>query len=212
METRNDKNISVLGLVLLSLLLSSCSSNQLSHTWLDQAYVSRPFKTVLVVAVRKNQSTRQAWEDGFAKTLAGHGVDVTSSYRIFPESLPDTNLIDTLMHGRSFDGIILVGRASTETINDVASNYNLTNPAFSSHPWEASYYSYYIREYYPGYPLINEVVKDEIKVWDTHEGARMIWTGIGEVEGSDARDDARSAIIQLIVPELVKQGVIAPRS
>jgi hypothetical protein len=198
--------------VMLSLVLSSCASTQLSHTWRDPSYVSGPLKTILVVAVRKNQQTRRAWEDGFATALSEHGVAVTPSYRFFPETLPDTGLIHRITSERSFDGIMLVGRASSETKEGVTAKYDITSPTSPSNPWDESYYGYYSQEYYPGYPVFDEIVKDEIKVWATQGGARMIWTGVGEVEGSGAYEDVRRAIIHLIVPELVKQGVIAPGS
>ncbi len=62
-----------------ALVLSSCASTQLSHTWRDSSSVSRPLKKVLVIAVKKDLPTRQAWEDGFAAALSGLGVIVRSS-------------------------------------------------------------------------------------------------------------------------------------
>jgi hypothetical protein len=194
---------------MLSFVLSSCTSTQLSYTWRDPSFVSGPLRTILVVAVRKNQLTRRAWEDGFAAALARHGVDVTPSYRLFPETLPDTGLIKAVTRKQSFDGIILVGRVSTETTMGVTAGYEITSPEFPSRLWDGWYYAYYDREYYPGYPVFDDIVKDEIRVWATQGGARMIWAGVGMVEGSGAQEDVRRAIIDLIVPELVKQGVIA---
>ncbi len=199
-------------MILLPLVLSSCASMQLSHTWQDTSYVARSFKTILVIAVRKNQQTRQAWEDGFATELSKHGVEVTPSYRIFPDTLPDTAHMAAITRDRKFDGIILVGKISVEKIEGVTSRYDITSPAFSSRPWESVYSAYLDREYYPGYPVFATIVKDEIKVWSTQEGTRMIWSGVGEVEGSNVREEVRHAIIELIVPELVKLGVLAEGS
>ncbi len=198
--------------VVLSVVLSSCASTGLSHMWQDPTYVSGPLKTILVVAVRKDQKIRRAWEDGFATELRSDGIDVTPSYRLFPDTLPDTNLIKTITKNQRFDGIILVGRASTQTIESVTSRDDINSSEISFQPLDASYYGYYVREYYPGYPVFNDVVKDEIKVWATQGVARMIWTGVGEVQNSDVHEDERRAIIHIIVPELVKHKIIAAGS
>ena len=202
-------NLCVIVAVMLSLLLSSCATTQISHVWRDPSYVSGPLKTILVVAVRKNQQTRRAWEDGFVAEMSGHGVVVTPSYRLFPDALPDTGLIATITRERRFDGILLVGRASTQTMGDVTPEFDITSSASPPYPMDAWYSANYNREYYPGYPVFDDIVKDEIKVWATQGKAQLIWTGVGEVEDSDLREDVRHAIIHLIVPELQKQGVIA---
>ena len=94
-----------------SLILLSCASTQLSHTWRDASYTAGPLKKILVVAVRKDQVRRRIWEDGFAAALSWHGVDATPSYRLIAETLPDTGLIDSVAREGNFDGIMLVGRA-----------------------------------------------------------------------------------------------------
>lgn len=204
--------IQLLMTIVLSVVLSSCVSTGLSHMWQYPTYVSGPLKTILVVAVRKDQNIRRAWEDGFATELRNDGIDVTPSYRLFPDTLPDTNLIKTVTKNQHFDGIILVGRASTETIESVTSGNDINSSELSFQPLDASYYGYYVREYYPGYPVFNDIVKDEIKVWATQGVARMIWAGVGEVQNSDVHEDERRAIIHIIVPELVKHKVIAAGS
>ncbi len=197
---------------ILSLVLSSCASTELSHTWRDPSYDSGPLNRLLVVAVRKNQETRRAWEDAFAAALSRHGVDVTPSYHLFPETLPDTGLIGTVTRDRSFDGIVLIGRVSVKSVQGVTAGYDITSPDYPSHPWDAWYYTYYNREFYPGYPVVSGIVRDQIQVWATHGGTRMVWTGEGAVEGGGGRDGVRRAITDLIVPELVRQGIIAAGS
>jgi hypothetical protein len=201
--------LSLAAAVMASLLLSSCASTQLSHTWRDASYAAGPMKTMLVVAVRKDQLRRRTWEDGFAGALARHGVEVTPSYRLFAGTLPDTDLISTTVRKGSFDGILLVGRASTTIAENPTAEVDISSTDLASHPWGEWYAAYYGREYYPGYPVMDEVVKDEIRVWTTQGGGRMIWSGVGEVHDSGAYEDVTGAIIGLIVPELVKQGVIA---
>lgn len=198
--------------VITAVALSSCASTQLSHTWRDASFTEGPLKKILVVAVRKDQQRRRNWEDGFATALSGHGLDVTPSYRLVAGTLPDTGLINTIARERGFDGIMLVGRRSTRTAESVTGGIDITSPESPSHPVGGWYAAYYDREYYPGYPVENDIVKDEIKVWAIQGGGRMIWSGVGEVHERSADEDVRGEIISLVVPELVKQGVIAAGS
>jgi hypothetical protein len=141
--------------------------------------------------------------------MSSYGVDVTPSYRIFPDSLPDTGYVHDITKERNFDGIILVGKVSTETVEGATASTDMSPSTYPLQPWNASYNAYYSREYYPGYPVISENMKDEIRIWATQGAGRMIWTGVGEVEGSEITEDVRRAIVHLIVPELIKEGVIA---
>ena len=198
--------------VMASLILLSCASTQLSHTWRDASYTAGPLKKILVVAVRKNQVRRRTWEDGFAAALSAHGVDATPSYRRIAETLPDTSLINTIAREGSFDGIMLVGRGSTRTTEGVLVSSEISTTDSPYQQWSGSYSEYYDREFYPGHPVINETMKDEIKIWAMQGGGRMIWTGVGEVNESGRDEDVSGEIISLIVHELVKQGVIAAGS
>ncbi len=195
--------------LLASSISLSCGSTQLSHTWRDASYTVGPLKKILVAAVRKDQERRRTWEDGFAAALSWHGVDAIPSYQIIATILPNTALIDSVAKEGNFDGIMLVGRASTKIAEGVTASSEITSPDSPSQQLGGSYSEYYDHEYYPGYPLINETVKDEIKIWVTRGGARMIWSGVGEVHEDGQDVDVSSEIILLIVKELVKQKVIA---
>ena len=198
--------------VMTSLFLLSCASTQLSHAWRNSSYKGGPLKKILVVAVRKDQLRRRTWEDGFATALSWHDVDATPSYRLIAGTLPDTGLVAAAARNGGFDGIMLVGRASAKITEGVTASSDITSPDSPTQPWGGSYYEYSNREYYPGYPVINETVKDEIKIWAIQGGGRMIWSGVGEVHESGQDEDVSGEIISLIVRELVRQGIIAAGS
>jgi hypothetical protein len=179
------------------------------HVWRDASYTSGPLKKILVVAVRKDQSRRRTWEDGFAAELSRRGVDATPSYRVITDTLPDMRLINTIARDRSFDGLVLIGKVSRKTTQSVTAGIDLNSPNLASHPWGGWDYGYYDHEYYPGYPVEHEIVKDEIEVWATQGGGRMIWTGVGELRDRDREKDASGDIIALIVPELLEQHIFA---
>jgi len=194
--------------VMASLVLSSCASTQLSHTWRDASYTAGPLKKILVVAERTNQQWRRTWEDGFAAALASHGVDVTPSYRLIAAALPDTGLVNTVARARNFDGILLVGRVSRTTTDRVTAGMDIASPEYLSHPWSGWNYTYFDRDDYPGYPVLDNVAKDEIRVWAVQGEGQMVWTGVCEVRERDGDEDVSGRIISVIVPQLLKQGVV----
>jgi hypothetical protein len=177
--------------------------------WRDTSYTSGPLNKLLVVAVRTDQARRQIWEDAFVAALAGQGVNATPSYRIIAETLPDTGRINSLAREGKFDGVVLVGRVSRKTSNGVTAGLDVGPAGASSHARGGSEYGFSDRDYYPGYPIEDETVKDEIKVWTTRGGGRMIWIGVGELNDSDREEDVSDQIISLIVPRLLAEGVIA---
>ena len=199
-------------IVTASLLLLSCTSTQLSHTWRDESYTAVPMKKILVVAVRKDQARRRVWEDGFTAALSAHGVDATPSYRRIAATLPDTGLINAIAREGNFDGIMLIGKASARTALGAAASSDLTLEDSPYQQWGGLYGDYYDREYYPGHPEVHEIVKDEITIWAMKGRGRMIWSGVSEVRGDDQVEDVSVEIISRIVHALAEQGMISSGS
>ena len=195
--------------VMVSFVLSSCTSTQLARTWRDTSYKAGPLKKILVVATGRDQERRSAWEDGLAAALSWHGVEATPSYRLISKVLPDSTIIDSVARAGNFDGIVLIGRSSTMTTESVTPSLDIISPGSPSGPWSEAYYEYYNRGYYPGYPVFNEFVNDEITLWTTRGRKRMIWSGVGEVHESGQGEDVSGEIISLFIKELIKQEVIA---
>ena len=206
---RSRRGLQLATTVMASLMLSSCASTQLSDTWRDSSYREGPLKKMLVVAFRDSPLKRRAYEDGFVAAMSSHAVDVTPSYLLFGGTLPDTGLIKFAAKEQGFDGIILVGHGSSVITSSVTDGYDVTSPESASHPWSGWSYTYFDREYYPGYPVLEETVKDQVKVWTTRGEGRMIWAGECEVHLGGSQEDVTGGIIHLVVPALVKQGIIA---
>lgn len=218
-------------MAIASLAFSSCATTHFSRTWKDPSYAGGPLKKMLVIAVRKDQLQRQNWEDGFVQALSRHGVDATASHRLAPVTLPDTNLINVVARNGSFagmlpdtalikaalregnfDGMMLIGRVSAKVLENTTAGYDISSPTGDSQHWDGWYYVYYNREYAEGYPVMDGIVKDEIKVWSLKGTPRLIWSGVGEVDDSRAYEDVSGEMIALVVPELAKLGIIAGRS
>ncbi len=95
--------------------MCSCASSNLVDIWHDSSFKAPPLSKMLVIAVRKDATKRRIWEDAFAGELVKHGVAATSSYRLFPDTPPDTNQVIATVRANDFDGILAILRLPTET-------------------------------------------------------------------------------------------------
>lgn len=192
-----------------SFTLLSCASTQLSHTWRDASYTAGPLKKILVLAVRRDQTRRRAWESSFAAVLSSSGVDATPSIYLMTEASPSKEFIDSIAKKGDYDGIILVGRTSSKITDEVTASTDLASLDSPSETWGGWSSEYNYHEFYPGYPIIHETVRNEVKLWAARGGERLIWSGVGEVLESGQDEDVSGEIITLIVKKLVKEGLIA---
>jgi len=70
----------------LLLAISGCASLKVQEVWRDEAYAGRP-KSVLVVAVMKNETVQRMFESEFAKRLKGAGINAVESFRVLPDGV-----------------------------------------------------------------------------------------------------------------------------
>ena len=83
-ESGARRHLSILALACLAAgALGGCAANtQLVDMWRDPTAVRRPIHRMLVVAIRRDETSRRIWEDGFVAALNKEGVDAT------PAALP----------------------------------------------------------------------------------------------------------------------------
>ena len=176
--------------------------------WSDASYTMGPMNTMLVIAVKKNQTSRRIWEDGFAAELARRGVTPTPSYRLFPSEVPDTSQVIAAVKANNYDGVLTVSRLASEMNTTYVPGYVETKPVYGYNELQKKYYTYYEREYHPGFTDSTKIVRHEANVWTTREGGRMIWSGTGEVLDPASSKAVNDEIVNLIIPELEKDGIV----
>ena len=84
--------LGLLGIVFVTLSLSGCSTTTppVGSEWRNPAYVSGPFKRIMVGGPSGDASVRRGFEDEFVVQLQAAGVDALASYR----DIPDDQKID----------------------------------------------------------------------------------------------------------------------
>ena len=195
-----------LGLAGLAL---GCGSAQLVNLWKDPEYPKAPLRKLLVVAVRKEPAKRRLYEDALVKSFQQQGIAATPSYRQFRDVLPDTNQVRDAVRAHGFDGVVVAAKLPTETNTRYVSGYVTTIPVTRRSPWTGYYYTQWAQVQHPGYVEQERVVRYQVDVWSTDQGGTMVWTGTTESFDPSSTEEVTQHVGSLVVPELVKQGIVA---
>ncbi len=197
-------------LLCMMFLIESCSTSILVKEWSDPSFHEPPLKKILVIAIRKDLSKRQIWEDAFADELSQNGVQATSSYRLFPESLPDTSQVIETIQENGFDGILVTRLLLADTSSDYVESSVTTQqvPRYNLRRGYDTYYKEYVRN-----PVYNEsqiIRRRSIDLWFVRNDGRMIWSAISNTSQMNTIEAMRNDIAGLVIPELVRLEIIRP--
>ncbi len=199
----------VFGLFLLAASMQGCASTSgLVNMWHDPSFQQGPMTNMLVIAVRKDPFKRRIWEDGLSSELVLYGVKATPSYRIFPDSVPDTAAVIAAIRRDGYDGVLVTRRLESQPFTRYLPGYTTTEPVTQYDYWTNSYYTYYEEVYHPGFTETDSLSRHELHVWTTKETGRVVWAGTGELLNPGSAEAANREITKKLIPELAKQGII----
>jgi len=191
-------------------VLGGCAANtQLVDMWRDPTAVRQPIHKVLVVAFRRDETSRRIWEDGFVTALDKSGVEATPSYTLFQQGVPDTADIEDAVRDHNFDGVLFAHSLGATTQSTYIPGYTRFEPVWVQSRWSYSYHTYYAEVHEPGYVEQDRIVRHRVDVWNTGDGWRMVWSGTTESFNPNSTRDVNRHIAKLIVPELAAQGITA---
>jgi len=191
-------------------VLGGCAANtQLVDMWRDPTAVRQPIHHMLVVALRRDETSRRIWEDGFVTALGKEGVDATPSYTLFQQGPPDTADIENAVRDRNLDGVLFAHGLGATTQSTYVPGYTHFEPVWVRNRWSYSYHSYYAEVHDPGYVETDRIVRHRVDIWNVSEDWRLVWSGTTESFNPNSGREVNRHIAKLIVPELASQGLIA---
>ena len=197
--------------LVLGVVLAACTSTSLVNLWKDPTQPRQPLTNVVVVAIRKDGTARRVWEDAFVHSLKSHGVTATPSYQIFPASAPDTAALTAAVRSRGFDALLVVHELASTTETRYVPGYLSAEPVTYLSPWTGHYYTYFSETYAPSYVESDRIVRYENELWMTRGAGRLVWSGTTESINPESATDVNKEVAHVIVPALVKSGVVRSR-
>mgnify|MGYP001818567704 CR=1 FL=1 len=94
--------------LLTSLLIISCTTTKITHTWAEKSYRGWPFSHILVIGVAEKNETRRSFEEKFVAKLEATGVEGLASYAVMaPDEKIDKETILAVVKKTGVDGVLL---------------------------------------------------------------------------------------------------------
>ncbi len=209
-----------LTLLLLTCLLSACSSTTLTGSWRSPDHLNAT-KKVYIVGVSKQETHRRIFEDEFGKELQMYGVKTVSSYRdlkniqdtdqkeileIVKNNGADTLLMTRILSDRT-EEVVTPGRISGYSSSPVYYDRRSYNPR----PYYRNYSDYYNRRYEMTYEPASvsrfKVITLESNLYDAATG-ELIWSAQLETVMEGTMQTMIRDFIKVVTKDLLDQGVI----
>ena len=191
-------------------LLAGCASSELVDKWSDSSFQAPSLKNILVISVGKTPTQRRIWEDAFSVELAKHDVEATPSYRLFPESVPDSNQVVQSVQTHNFDGFLVSRLLPAETKTQYLQGYVTKEQDMRFDRRLDRFVTYYRDIEHAGYVDSQKVDIRAIDVWATRNEGQMIWSATSKSPEPNSVQAVRPEIVKLVMSELTQQGIIAP--
>ena len=123
------------GMVFGTLTLNGCSTgaNPIVSEWRNPAYVSVPFKRIMVGGPSGNASVRRNFEDEFVVQLRATGVDALASYRYIPEDQDiDEDKLKQAAQKAGADAVLFPRSVRTEQKTKIGPSFPFSFGVFGS--------------------------------------------------------------------------------
>lgn len=190
------------------ILLESCSTSVLVDEWNDSSFHESPLNKILIIAIRKNPVQRRIWEDAFVRELSKKNVQATSSYKWFPEAVPDTDEVIETVQKNGFDGILITRILQKETETHYVESYITTESKIRYNPFRNMYSTYYRDVEHPGYIDSSTIYRRAIDVWVIRDKERIIWGATSNTPEQNSVEAVQNDIASLVISELLRYEFI----
>jgi len=190
------------------LLLASCSSTKLVHSWRNPETTvdANKLKKVWVMCLVKDETTRRVAEDELVKRRPDVFV---ATYNQFPSSMlqNNTDKVNADISKSGYDGIVIMRLASQkqETSYVPGSYPTYYNGWYGYYGYAAPYY------YDPGYYRTDEYYAVETNIY-TLNPDKLIWSGMTETMNPNSVETTIREIADAINYQMKKEGFLVSES
>lgn len=192
---------------ILTMLLTSCASSNLTSSWVDRTYSNFPITSSLVVAMSDNLRVRRIFEDDMVKELQKKGVNAISSSQIYPDKLPSKADLSSYIKKNSTQTVFV---AKLVNIEDKNIRYPGNNNSYgysgsmSFHNYYNSSYSYI---YDDSYTVSYEFVNVEFTLFDT-QSHKPIWSTSSESIDPNNMNEIIAELTHILIGNMQDNGVV----
>jgi hypothetical protein len=192
----------VLSLILIGLMLASCSSTKLEKSWADPSFnaaTTQPFKKVLIFAPLKDAASQRTAEDKIAAQFKEKSAAVPSYTYLQPSDTNQT-VLDQKLIKDGFDGVISMQLKEVEK-----STSYVQGTTYGGYHGYRGYYGY--GAYSPGYYTEDKTFFVETNLYSIRDN-KLLWSGTTSSINPSKFDKTIDEIIYTVKYELQKKGYI----
>ncbi len=212
--------IRLFGLILIGLLLASCSSTSMSSSWSNPEFKGQ-IEKVYIIGMAKSENNRRIFEDTFKQQLASQGVESVTSYKGLPSSEEinksriiqqmTTNSCDsvllTKLIGQRKQSVTRPGRVSGYSYRP----YNRRDGYYNRPAYYNNWNSYYNQRvdviYEPPTTTHFTVLSVESVIYDL-KTEEMIWSAQLETVVEGDIEKMMQDFVEQVTKDLKNQGLI----
>lgn len=197
-------------IILITLVLSSCSSTSLVNRWSDPEYKGPALQKILVIGIIKDDIKRRSFEQEFADLISANGRTAVASYTLMPdlESADRKEEVLAAVEKVNADGVLVV------TLQGVSKEQREVPPSIDYVPTAGfgyGMYGYYgmrhTAVYSPGYTVTDTIVRLDTKLFAV-SSEKMIWAGKTESFNPSSSQAIVSELEKLVITDMKKSGMI----
>ncbi len=180
------------------LLCSACSKTEITDVWKDKTYTEGPMKSVLVIAVAKDQLARRSYEENFVMALQQAGVKAYASYKLHQAEPIKKGDITSMVKQLGVQYVLITSLMGVDKEQKYHPPQTYIAPRRG-----LGYFGYYYRAYdvihEPGYYTTNVKVSLETTVYDARS-KKPVWMA----QSQTMNPDSSAEVVKSVIPELVK--------
>ncbi len=190
----------VVGLALIAPTTFGCTTpTTMTDQWKDPSYAAGPMKKIVVMGLRLPPEKRRVVEDEVVADLRKQGVQATTWYQVFGDTIPPKEQARATLQNAGYDGVLVL---RLERVTD--------RPEYVSGGdfWGAPYGSFWGAPMDDGYVVNDETVSFGTSLWSVADGKR-VWSASTETDNPSSSKDFADSLSDELVPALEKQGLVA---
>lgn len=202
----------ILGLIVISGLLSSCAATSLVDSWRAPNLTSRKYHKLLVSSSAKNPDTRKVHEDVLAAQLKQGGIEAVASYLLIPKDEPvSRQTLGKAVQESGADAVLSIQTTIVEKRANVQPGYIDNYPGYWYPPafpyWDM--YGYYgaTTFYEPPTMVMYDVATIQVNLFDAESG-KLIWAGTIESTEPGKAVTVSKDIARIIIQAFLREGLI----
>ena len=210
------KKVNYLVALALVTIVGACSpSTKIIGSWTGPNTPSEPYKSIFVTAISENLVARQTIENDIDAMLEKAGVEAESSFEIIPPGFKATaenkeTTVAAIRDGGS-DAILTIALLDQTSETRYVPGTTMYSPmGYGGYYGRFSgYYSYYNPVMYsPGYYSTDKNYYIEINLYDA-KTEELVWSAQSETTNPSSIETFSNSFSQLVVNQLIKDGLIS---